>query len=150
MAAWALGQLEDSSAIEALSVAVQNDRSSDVKATAAWAIGQLRPEHAPSGLVQGLSSADRDVRLTAAWALGQIRDSSTASALEKGLQSEGDSEVRRAELRALIMMGDHSESALTTALKSSDSEIREMAAMALAGHGRRPWPWPWPRPRPFP
>jgi HEAT repeat protein len=108
--------LEDSSAIEALALAVQNDRSSDVKATAAWALGQLRPDHAPSGLVQGLSSTDRDVRLSTAWALGQIRDSSTAPALEKGLQQESDSDVRRAEFRALLMMGGRSESALTTAL----------------------------------
>ncbi|HJY36209.1 MAG TPA: HEAT repeat domain-containing protein, partial [Steroidobacteraceae bacterium] len=103
-----------------------------------------------SGLVEGLSSTDRDVRLSAAWALGQIRDSSTAPALEKGLQQESDSDVRRAEFRALLRMGDRSESALTAALKSGDAEIREMAAMALAGRGSRPWPWPWPRPRPFP
>jgi HEAT repeat protein len=150
MAAWALGELDDASAIEALSAAVQNDRSSDVKETAAWALGQIRPDHAPGGLVQALSSTDRDVRLSAAWALGQIRDSSAAPTLEKSLQSESDPSVRRAVFRALLMRGDRSESALTTALKSSDSEIREMATMALAGRGHRPWPWPWPRPRPFP
>lgn len=150
MAAWALGQLDDAAAIEALSTALRTDRSSDVKETAAWAIGRIRPEHAPSGLVAGLSSADRDVRLSAAWALGQIRDSTAAPELEKRLQGERDSDVRHAEFRALLMMGDRSESALTTALRSSDAEIREMAAIALAGHGGRPWPWPWPRPRPFP
>jgi HEAT repeat protein len=88
--------------------------------------------------------------VSAAWALGQIRDSSAAPALEKGLQRESDAEVRRAELRALLMMGQRSESALETALKSEDAELREMATMALAGRGGRPWPWPWPRPRPFP
>jgi HEAT repeat protein len=152
MSAWALGQFHDAaaSALSALATAVQSDRSTDVRSSAAWSIGQIRPERAPSGLVQALHDADDDVRENVAWALGQIRDTTSLPALEKAMQQEHVADVRRVEFRALLLTGEHSERALTEALKSSDAEIREMAVMALAGRGMRPWPMPRPRPRPFP
>jgi HEAT repeat protein len=136
--------------VQALAAAVERDPSADVRSTSAWALGRIEPERAPRGLVAALADANQDVRLDVAWALGRIRDSTTVSALEKAVQAERDDEVRRAEFRALLMVGEHSESAIESALKSSDAEIREMAAMALAGRGRRAWPWPRPKPRPFP
>jgi HEAT repeat protein len=135
---------------QALAAAVQHDQSADVRSTSAWALGRIRPERAPRGLVAALADASQDVRLDVAWALGRIRDSTTVSALETAVRREHDDQVRRAEFRALLMAGEHSESAIESALQSSDAEIREMAAMALAGRGRAAWPWPRPKPRPFP
>jgi HEAT repeat protein len=152
-AAWALGQMEDRSAIDALGAAVQGDASARVRGTAAWAIGQLddRGVRAPAGLLKALRDDSGDVRLKAAWALGQLEDTQAVSAIRDALDKEQDTNVRRALVRALVKSGGSSEQAMSQLLQSSDPRVREAAVRGLVGRSSmNPWPWPQPRPRPMP
>jgi HEAT repeat protein len=149
---WALGELEDRSAIEILGAAT-SDRSPRVRGTAAWAIGQLDENgaKAPPGLLRLLRDENADVRLKAAWALGELEDTGALPAVRDALRAEQNDRVRKALIRALMKSGERSEAALTELLTSSDPQIREAAVRGLAGRNSfDPWPWPWPRPRPFP
>jgi HEAT repeat protein len=138
--------------VDALGNIAATDKSSRVRGTAAWAIGQLRGGgKAPAGLLQVLKDESDDARLKAAWALGQIGDSTALSAIRDALRTETSNEVRRALIRALMRSGERSEAALTQLLESGDPQIREAAVRGLAGNNSfNPWPWPWPRPRPIP
>jgi beta-lactamase regulating signal transducer with metallopeptidase domain/HEAT repeat protein len=148
---WALGDLESrqhASEIESALV----DSSADVRYTAIWALGQLDLRTAPRGLTTTLTDASQRVRLVTAWALGEIEDKATAPALMAAFQTETDSNVRSAELRALAAMGQATPAVVDIALKSSDPDLRRRAVAMLAGSdaGVWPWPWPWPQPRPNP
>jgi HEAT repeat protein len=153
-AAWALGEANDRSQVDVLGTAAAEDRSSRVRGTAAWAIGQLRGDGggtAPAGLLRVLKDESDDARLKAAWSLGQIGDANALNAVRDALRVETSSQVRRALIRALIKSGGRSEQTLTELLSSSDPQVREAAVRGLAGNNSfNPWPWPWPRPRPFP
>ena len=130
-----------------------NDKSTRVRGTAAWALGNVLDEggRAPSGLVKLLTDESADTRLKAAWALGQIGDSTTLGAIHAALKVESNQEVNRALIRALMKSGERSTQALTELIDSQDPRGREAAIRGLAGHNSfNPWPWPWPRPRPFP
>ncbi|HEY7396275.1 MAG TPA: HEAT repeat domain-containing protein, partial [Gemmatimonadaceae bacterium] len=134
-----------------LAEVVASDRSSRVRGTAAWAIGQLNPERAPRALLTALRDSDDDVRLKAAWALSQIGDADVVPEVTAALKVEQRDRVRQALVRALLESGDRSSEVFSDLLQSKDKETREMAVRALAGRrGPWPWPWPWPRPRPFP
>jgi HEAT repeat protein len=148
---WSLGQLEDRGSIDVLGAATA-DRSPRVRATAAWAIGQLdEGSKAPAGLLRLLSDDNDDVRLKAAWALGQVEDPAALPAIRTAMSAEKNDRVRKALIRALMKSGGGSEAALTQLLNSSDPQVREAAVRGLAGRNSfDPWPWPWPRPRPFP
>jgi HEAT repeat protein len=152
-AVWAIGQLEDNSALDILGAAT-SDKSARVRGTAAWAIGQLDEESgakAPPGLLRLLNDPDPDTRLKAAWALGQIQDAAALPALRDALRDEKNDRVRRALIRGLMKSGERSEATMTQLLSSADPKIREAAVRGLAGRNSfDPWPWPWPRPRPFP
>ena len=150
-AAWALGHVGDRTAVDILGEAVKSDKSASVRATAAWALGQLDPKEAPRGLIDALTDDDDDVRLKSAWALGQIGDSAAVNAIRSALRVEKTDRARKAQIRALLRSGGRSEAILTDLLKSPEPEVREAAVRGLAGsNGFNPWPWPWPRPRPYP
>ena len=102
--------------------------------------------------IEALRDSEEDVRLRAAWAIGQIADAALLPALSAALDRESSDEVREAELRAMLMMGERDEAALARLIESGSAEIRSQAVAALAGRSLRPWPWPWPwpQPRPFP
>jgi beta-lactamase regulating signal transducer with metallopeptidase domain/HEAT repeat protein len=149
-AAWALGSIRDSGSAAALGAAM-GDSSARVRSRAAWALGQIEPDEAPGGLVAALGDSSDKVRLTAAWALGQIEDPATLSALSKAITTEKDHEIRDAELRALILLGEASDSTLQKLLESPDPDVRLKVTHAIIGfRGVRPWPWPMPMPRPMP
>jgi len=153
-AAWALAKMEDRASLDALATAL-GDRSSRVRGTAAWAIGQLADGdtrgRAPAALTRLLKDDTEDVRRKAAWALGNVADASAVPAIRDALRVEQSSEVRRALVRALTKSGGRSEAVFTELLSSSDPKVREAAVRGLAGQNAfNPWPWPWPRPRPFP
>ena len=150
---WALGQIEDRSVVDALGQIASSDKSSRVRGTAAWALGQIVDDdgRAPAGLLQLLRDDVTDTRLKAAWAIGQIGDSNALPAIRSALKSEQNEEVNRALIRALLKSGERSEAALTELIDSKDPRVREAAVRGLAGRQSfNPWPWPWPRPRPFP
>jgi beta-lactamase regulating signal transducer with metallopeptidase domain/HEAT repeat protein len=149
-AAWALGTIGDAGAATALDAAMA-DPSARVRSRAAWALGQIEPDKAPRRLVTALGDSSDKVRLAAAWALGQIEDPETLSALSQALSTEKDHEIREAELRALIMLGEASDATLQKLLESPDPDVRLKVTRAIVGfRGVRPWPWPMPMPRPMP
>jgi HEAT repeat protein len=150
---WALGEIEDPSALEVLGQIAGSDRSSRVRGTAAWAIGQLdrRGARAPAGLLQALRDESEDTRLKAAWALGELEDINALPAIREALRVEKGDRVQRALIRALMESGGRNEAELTNLLNSTDPRVREAAVRGLAGKNSfNPWPWPQPRPRPFP
>jgi ABC-type phosphate/phosphonate transport system substrate-binding protein len=127
-----------------------SEKNSEVRGTAAWALGQVDIETAPKGLIAAVADADTDVRTRAAWALSEIGDSAAIPALRAALAKEPDADARKAQVRALIHSGERSER-LTELLESKDPEVRKAAIRGVAGNdGVDPWPWPEPRPRPFP
>ena len=150
-AVWALGARGDEASLPRL-VAALRDESAEIRSRAAWAIGSIEPDDAPAALADALRDSEEDVRLRAAWAIGQIADAALLPALSAALDRESSDEVREAELRAMLMMGERDEAALARLIESGSAEIRSQAVAALAGRSLRPWPWPWPwpQPRPFP
>jgi HEAT repeat protein len=150
-AAWAIGEVGASSVTTILNAALSKETASTVRATIAWTLGHANLRTAPAALLHALNDSSDDVRLRSAWALSQIGDAAAVPALKDAFAKETNEQTRRAELRALIKAGAHSESVLTELLSSNDAQLREMAVRGLAGRGFvDPWPWPWPRPRPFP
>ena len=116
---------------------------------AIWAIGQMGVKTAPRPIVNALTDASPKIRLIAAWALGEIADRGTADAVISAFQTETSTQVRSAEMRALVEMDRTSQVVIDAALKSSDPELRRRAIEMVAGssNGSWPWPWPWPWPR---
>ena len=53
MSAWALGNIESSSSVAALSAAARSDASADVRETAVWALGQVEDRSSAETLSQG-------------------------------------------------------------------------------------------------
>jgi HEAT repeat protein len=150
-AAWAIGEVGATSVTTILGAALSKEVAPTVRATIAWTLGQANLRTAPAALLRALTDSSDAVRLRAAWALSQIGDAAAVPVLKDAFAKETNEQTRRAELRALIKAGAHSESVLTELLSSKDAELREMAVRGLAGRGLvDPWPWPSPRPRPFP
>jgi HEAT repeat protein len=149
-AAWSLGNVGDSRAVDAL-VAALGDADPNVRTAAAWALGNVEPKQAPRQLVALLSDKDPRVRELVAWALYNIEDPSAAPALQAALRTEQDNDLQMAYIRALAAMGEHSVDAIRPLLEWSDARVKSMAVRALAGgHATGPWPHPWPMPRPHP
>jgi len=148
-AAWALGNLDAESAVEALTEAL-TAQSADLRMVAMWALGNAAPSKAPRSVLSALSDSDRGVRMLAAWTLFRIEDPETVPALEQALAREQDRDLRKAYIRVLGAIGERSSAALARLIDSRDPEVRAVVVEALAGKGGGPWPWPWPRPRPFP
>lgn len=151
MAAWALGSIEDASSVAALGEAAGSDEDPDVRGTAAWALGQIEPSEAPAGLIRAITDTDEDVRTKAAWSLAEIGDAKAVNALREAFRNEKHARARRAQLRALVRVGEKSEAFFRELLQSEDADVRAEAVRGMAGSGHTaPWPWPMPRPRPVP
>ncbi len=149
-AAWALGQQDRNHRPDALVSAI-SDAEPDVRFTAIWALGQSDLTRAPMGVINALSDNSARVREVAAWTLGQIEDTTAVKPLTRALETESDARAKKAYLWALSTMGAVPTSAIESAMKSSDPELRRHAVAMLAGSaGAWPWPWPWPQPRPNP
>ncbi len=146
--AWALGQQDRNHHVDAL-VSALSDADPEVRTTAIWALGESDLRRAPMAVINALSDNSAHVREVAAWALGQIEDTAAVKPLTRALQTESDARVTKAYLWALSNMGAVPTSAIESAMKSSDPELRRHAVAMLAGSGGA-WPWPWPQPRPRP
>jgi beta-lactamase regulating signal transducer with metallopeptidase domain/HEAT repeat protein len=148
--AWALGSLGDDDALDAL-VAGLSSSNKRIKFMSLWAIGSIEPKRVPPAAVAMLRDPNPEVRELAAWVIYSSEDVSTVPALNAALQSETNTDLKLAYIRALASLGEQSVDAVRGLLTSSDPRIKSMAIRALAGgHGAGPWPWPMPMPRPFP
>jgi HEAT repeat protein len=148
-AAWALAYNGGPAEVDALTGAL-GDPVSDVRYAAAWALAQLHIDRAPAALVAMLGDRDANVRLMTTWAISEIGDRAAAAALLDAFDRETSDEVRRAQFRGLLMLGERSRAIIDGALASRDPDLRARAVRLLAGRGEGPWPWPWPWPRPRP
>lgn len=131
-------------------VAAVADGSHEVREAALWALGNQKPAAAPAELVAALRDPEPRIRLVAAWALGEILDPATAPGLRAAFAKEEDVEARRAMFRTLAFIGDRSAEFLDRAAAAKDPELRSRAVLMLGGLGPGIWPWPWPRPQPRP
>jgi beta-lactamase regulating signal transducer with metallopeptidase domain len=150
-AAWALGNTHGRADVAQL-VAALGDASPEVRHRALWAIGQQRLSQVPSQVVALLKDRDEDVRMMTAWVLGQILDRATIPAVREAFLVETDSDVAQAMFRALLFMGDRSQTVIDRAMSSENPQMRARGVRMIAGQGAGnwPWPWPWPQPRPSP
>jgi len=138
MSAWALHRARNhGAATQALAAVLAADRSANVRATAAWAIGFVRARVSPVPLVQALDDESEAVRLRAAWALGRIDGAVARDALRRRLPAERNVAVRGMMSASLDRRND---------VDIDDIVDRTMKDQAPAG----PSPWPRPRPRPLP
>jgi HEAT repeat protein len=132
-------------------LAAAADRSSAVRENAIWGLGQQELEKAPAPVVAALRDEKPAIRLVAAWTLAQIGDPAAAPALRDAFKAEKDDEVRQGLFHALTRAGDRSPEVIAQMLEEKDPELRAKAVQALSRReGLGPWPWPRPDPRPFP
>ncbi len=125
-----LGITLSEQAIPALLQAL-NHEDSDVRRSAADALGKIGNEAAVEALLQALNHEDSDVRRSAAYALGKIRNEAAVEALLQALNDE-DSDVRRSAAYALGKIGNEAAvEALLQALNDEDSDVRRSTAYAL-------------------
>jgi len=101
MGALALGFSDDSTALAPLTERLRRDSAPRVRATAAWALGEIERPESAQPLIDALKDADALVRLSAARALGEIEDVVAIPALTELLKSDRDATVRRAAAVAL-------------------------------------------------
>ena len=92
------------SAVEPLIVALR-DKKSDIRAKAAWALGEIKDSRAVEPLIVTLKDKKSDVRAKAAWALGEIKDSRAVEPLIVTLKDK-KSDVRRKAAEILVEMKD--------------------------------------------
>lgn len=89
------------SAVDGLLGALK-DPDRDVRAQAAWALGQMRAKRAVPALISAMTD-EADVRRSVVRALGEIQDPATVKVLTDALQDE-DGKVRRYAARALAKL----------------------------------------------
>ncbi len=123
-------------------LALLKDSDSDVRHSAAAALGQLGKADAPVvvGLVALLKDSSSYVRQRAAEALGQLgkADAPVVAGLV-ALLKDSDSDVRQSAAAALGQLGKADApvvAGLVALLKDSDSDVRQSAAAALGQLGK--------------
>jgi HEAT repeat protein len=139
MAAWSLADGDhQSTAVEALSVAVRNDANVQVRAISAWALGNVGGRSSAEALAAALSDASPEVRKRAAWALGQA-DLRQAPPKLMSMLSDSDPEVRELAAWALYEIEDPASiPALQAALaREQNKELQISYIRALAAVGEK-------------
>lgn len=135
-AAKALGNLEDSRAIEPLIAAAASDPDELVRQKAAYALGNLaeignKDPQAVESLIRALDDPDPRARQKAALALGAYKDPRVIEPLIHRL-SDGDCLVRTFVTLALGKIGDKTAiKAIMPLLHDKDDDVRREAAAAL-------------------
>jgi aminopeptidase N len=137
-AAVALGKMKnDPDAVAALGEALQHDRHSGVRITAANSLGELGAASAAKQLIDAFPSANEAwVRVVIVRALGKVKDDATVAAkLEAIASADGSYRARASALSALGQLKTPAAyEALTTAVKSdSPDDILRNAALRSLG-----------------
>src|SRR5436309_1577020 len=131
MAAWALGEIHDPAAAQALQTALRS-ASPRVRLASVWALGQFEDAGYAKDVVPLLRDADPVMRATAAEALGQMKSPRVGSALVGALTDRNDA-VRRAAVGALADLHERSAVAPLERLlvNDPDPEVQRECARAL-------------------
>lgn len=128
--AWALGELEEPSAVPML-VGALTDSDPAVRSRAVWALGEIEDVAAVPGLVIALKDGDAQLRSKAAWALGEIEDARAVPALVQALK-DPHWEVRKMSAWALGEIEDASAiEPLQAARYDTNVKVREAVMHAL-------------------
>jgi beta-lactamase regulating signal transducer with metallopeptidase domain/HEAT repeat protein len=138
MAAWSLNDADHSSvAIEALMAAL-HDADTDVRATAAWSLGNVGDRSSAEALAGALSDPSAEVRRRAVWALGNSDLKQAPPRLIAEL-SDKDPEVRQLTAWALYEIEDPAAiPSLQAALgREQDKELQIAYIRALAAVGEK-------------
>ena len=112
-----------------------DDSDSDVRSSAAYALGNIGSDKATNSLTKALEDSDWGVQFSAAYALGNIGSDKATDSLIKALD-DSDSDVRSTAADALGKIGsDKATDSLIKALDDSDRNVRSTAAEALGKIG---------------
>lgn len=133
MAAWALGEIEDSASAPALIRALRSTHAL-VRLAAVGALGSIESEQSRPEIERLLrDDSDIAVRAHAARALGDIGNSSSIRALSQALRDAAP-RVQYEAIEAINNLHDIETAPpeLVAATKSSDAKMQRLAAMALA------------------
>jgi len=124
--------------VEALSAALRTDGNTQVRATAAWALGNVGDRSSADALSAALSDASPEVRKRALWALGNS-DLKQAPPKVIAMLSEKDPELRELAAWVLYEIEDPASiPALEAALaREPDKELQIDYIRALAAVGER-------------
>ena len=134
VAALALGEIGDGSAVEPL-IGALKDEAMTVRQAAATSLGTVGNPSAVGPLIGALCDKEMPVRYRAAGALGKIGDGHGVNALIGALKDE-HSDVRKAVATALGEIGGPGVvEALIPILKDESGDVRESAATALGTDG---------------
>ena len=133
MAAWALGEIEDTASVPALTRALRSTHT-PVRLAAVGALGNIESDQARPEIERLLrDDADVAVRAHAAHALGDIGSASSVRALSQALRDPAP-RVQYAAVEAIENLHDieTAPAELIAATRSSDAKLQRLAAMALA------------------
>jgi HEAT repeat protein len=100
----ALGKIRDVRALEALTKALETEKVAEVRASAAYGLGELGDAGATDALVRALGDEDPWVRLEACGALRKLKASAAVLALRRVAEADENEQVRKAAAKALEAM----------------------------------------------
>jgi HEAT repeat protein len=133
MAAWALGELEDSASVPALEGALRSPELL-VRLAAIDALGNIKDSRSLKALERVLrSDTQAAARAHAAHAVGEFEDNSSLQVLADAL-SDPSAAVQYAAVEAMENLDDLEKAppALVRASQSSDARLQELAVLSLA------------------
>jgi len=135
LAAYALGKIENESALNAVDALILalKDNEGKMRATAAQALGIIKNQKSFEPLIQAANDLNENVRLQAIIALGNIKDSDAIGHLVQALQKDNNAEVRSAAASALGTFEDlGTVDPLAISFKhDKDSDVRDAAHKSL-------------------
>jgi HEAT repeat protein len=105
MAAWSLADADHSAVASQALIAALRDSDTQVRLTAAWALGNVGNRNATEALAQALSDPSAEMRKRAAWALGNL-DLKQAPPALINLLKDSDPETRETAAWALYEIED--------------------------------------------
>jgi hypothetical protein len=97
----ALGKIGDARALEPLVNALEREAVPEVRASAAYGLGELRDAGATDALVRALGDENEWVRLESCGALRKLKASAAAGALRRVAEKDEKEQVRKAAAKAL-------------------------------------------------
>jgi beta-lactamase regulating signal transducer with metallopeptidase domain len=138
MAAWSLADADHSAVASEALVAALRDSDTQVRLTAAWALGNVGNRNAADALAQSLSDPSSEMRKRAAWALGNL-DLKQAPPALINLLKDSDPETRETAAWALYEIEDPAAiGGLEAAMNKEQSKELQIAYIrALAAVGEK-------------
>ncbi len=138
MAAWSLADADHSAVASEALIAGLRDSDTQVRLTAAWALGNVGNRNAAEALAQSLSDPSSEMRKRAAWALGNL-DLKQAPPALMNLLKDSDPETRETAAWALYEIEDPAaigplEAAMN---REQDKELQIAYIRALAAVGEK-------------